>query len=319
MTKEMKDSLVQMITAEVLRQIKQQDTQNALPVASTKAGIDVLPETMLTDTIITARKLEGLSVVSVGAECLITPSANDYIKEKKIQLQRASTRANTASESDSRTYHFWSACSKVKSFDHRNCPEITVKFMHNQPRIDEIDSVLGKIDSAIKKGSSIGGIVVVETSPRALFATRKFSSLRPIVGNYSRSIEDGVDQIGANLLVLETAYLGKTAVLQLAELFVSLERVTGFVTLTVRDQNLPDGKLLICEVLDRQALEGLATDTGRSTPMAESLVAYDDLGAGEGSLVALSESGEATAPFRPKLVPLDAYCSAILDKIDLEV
>lgn len=98
-----------------------------------------------------------------------------------------------------------------------------------------------------------------------------------------------------------------------------IAKVTGFVTLTVRDQNLPDGKLLICEVLDRQALEGLATGTGRSTPMAESLVAYDDLGAGEGSLVALSESGEATAPFRPKLVPLDAYCSAILDKIDLEV
>ncbi len=97
-----------------------------------------------------------------------------------------------------------------------------------------------------------------------------------------------------------------------------IAKVTGVVTLTIKDQNLPDGKLLICEVLDRQALDGLATGTERKEPMAESLIAYDDLGAGEGSLVALSESGEATAPFRPKLVPLDAYCAAILDNIDLE-
>ncbi len=199
--------------------------QNSVFETFANTGVEVLPEAILSDTIITARKLDGLSVVTVGAESIITPSAKDYIKEKKIQLQRATTKANTVSQPECKTYHFWSACSKVKSFDSRNVPEISVEPVPNQPRIEEIDSVLGKIDSDIKNGSSKGGIIVVGTSPKALFATRKFSSLRPIVGSYPRTVEDGVKEIDANLLILETAYLGKAAVLHLAELFISLERV----------------------------------------------------------------------------------------------
>ena len=52
-----------------------------------------------------------------------------------------------------------------------------------------------------------------------------------------------------------------------------------------------------------------------SEPSGESLVLWDELGAGNGSLVALSESGEAAQPFRPELKPVDAYNAAILDQI----
>ena len=50
---------------------------------------------------------------------------------------------------------------------------------------------------------------------------------------------------------------------------------------------------------------------------AEPLVAWDDLGAGEGQLVAFSEGGEAAQPFRPADKPVDAYVAALLDHIDL--
>lgn len=52
-----------------------------------------------------------------------------------------------------------------------------------------------------------------------------------------------------------------------------------------------------------------------SEPKADSLVVWDALGAGIGSLIALSESGEAAQPFRPDLKPVDAYNAAILDDI----
>jgi len=48
------------------------------------------------------------------------------------------------------------------------------------------------------------------------------------------------------------------------------------------------------------------------------MVAWDDNGAGLGSLVAMSEGAEATQPFRPELKPVDAYASAILDEINLD-
>ncbi len=50
---------------------------------------------------------------------------------------------------------------------------------------------------------------------------------------------------------------------------------------------------------------------------AEPLVAWDDLGAGEGQLVAFSESGEAAQPFRPVDRPIDAYVAAILDRLTI--
>ena len=61
------------------------------------------------------------------------------------------------------------------------------------------------------------------------------------------------------------------------------------------------------------SLEELQSD---SQPAGDSLVLWDEIGAGNGALVALSESGEAAQPFRPELKPVDAYNAAILDKIN---
>lgn len=52
-------------------------------------------------------------------------------------------------------------------------------------------------------------------------------------------------------------------------------------------------------------------------PAGEELVVYDSLGAGIGSLIAISEGGEAAQPFLPESKPIDAYNAAILDSIEL--
>ncbi len=65
-----------------------------------------------------------------------------------------------------------------------------------------------------------------------------------------------------------------------------------------------------------------AADLGRpldpsAPPATEPLVAWDDLGAGDGQLVAFSEGGEAAQPFRPHDKPIDAYVAAIVDRLDI--
>lgn len=54
-------------------------------------------------------------------------------------------------------------------------------------------------------------------------------------------------------------------------------------------------------------------------PAAEELVVYDGLGAGLGSLIAISEGGEAAQPFYPQDKPIDAYNAAILDIVDVKL
>jgi len=62
------------------------------------------------------------------------------------------------------------------------------------------------------------------------------------------------------------------------------------------------------------SLEDLETD---QQPQADFCVVWDELGAGIGSRIAMSEGGEAAQPFRPKYKPVDAYNAALLDEINL--
>jgi ethanolamine utilization protein EutN len=87
-------------------------------------------------------------------------------------------------------------------------------------------------------------------------------------------------------------------------------KVIGRVTLTQTYQTLVGARFLLVAVQDRFSLAGKAKQTN------ETLVVYDHLGASEGDLIAVSESREACMPFYPeKRVPLDAYNSAILDRV----
>jgi microcompartment protein CcmK/EutM len=62
----------------------------------------------------------------------------------------------------------------------------------------------------------------------------------------------------------------------------------------------------------------LAELKGQRPPQAEEMVAWDEQGAGLGSLIAMSEGSEASQPFRPEPKPVDAYASAILDTVHLD-
>jgi microcompartment protein CcmK/EutM len=93
-------------------------------------------------------------------------------------------------------------------------------------------------------------------------------------------------------------------------------KVIGRVTLSDCYETLCGGRFLLVEVQDRFSLAGKPRKT------SESLIAYDNLGASEGDLIAFTESREASMPFYPeKRVPLDAFNSAILDSavIELEI
>ncbi|MEX0977243.1 MAG: EutN/CcmL family microcompartment protein [Pirellulales bacterium] len=63
------------------------------------------------------------------------------------------------------------------------------------------------------------------------------------------------------------------------------------------------------------SLEELAGD---ARPQGDTIVVYDELGAGLGCRIALSEGGEAAQPFYPEVKPVDAYNAAILDDVQLK-
>ena len=89
-----------------------------------------------------------------------------------------------------------------------------------------------------------------------------------------------------------------------------IARVIGNLTLNRQLPDLVAGRYLVVRPLDRAALAG----DRRGGP--ESIVVFDELSAGIGDLVGISEGREATSPFWPKKVPYDCYNAAILDDVD---
>jgi microcompartment protein CcmK/EutM len=82
------------------------------------------------------------------------------------------------------------------------------------------------------------------------------------------------------------------------------------VTLTpVVDQLV--GKALV--VLEPVTMANLVAKNGLGG--GKSLIAVDALGAAKGQMVAFTEGTEAANPYWPARVPVDAYCTLIVDSI----
>ena len=90
-----------------------------------------------------------------------------------------------------------------------------------------------------------------------------------------------------------------------------IAEVIGTVTLSRMHPTLEKQRWVIAVPFSLKALqEGLSPD-------GEDVIALDELGAGSGQRIGISEGVEASMPFHPERKPLDAYCAAILDQISV--
>ncbi|GAC1450364.1 MAG: hypothetical protein NVSMB9_34750 [Isosphaeraceae bacterium] len=90
-----------------------------------------------------------------------------------------------------------------------------------------------------------------------------------------------------------------------------IAEVVGRVTLSRQHASLKGSRYLLTLPMPLDALlEG-------SAKRGEDVVAYDELGAGPGALIGLSEGREAANPFGKTKTPIDAYCACLLDHLSL--
>jgi ethanolamine utilization protein EutN len=100
-----------------------------------------------------------------------------------------------------------------------------------------------------------------------------------------------------------------------------LGTVIGRVTLTQQEPVYRGGRLLLVQPWTRAQFAAAGSDTrpvsGALTaplPPGSTVVVYDELGAGEGSVVGFTEGAEAAQPFTGD-APVDAYCACIVEQL----
>lgn len=97
-----------------------------------------------------------------------------------------------------------------------------------------------------------------------------------------------------------------------------IAKTVGTVTLNRSHPSFRGGRLKIVVPIDWNEMLSIDPQTLAVDAKGEGLVAWDDLGAGIGQLVALAEGPEASQPFRPEPKAVDAYVTALIDTIDLD-
>ena len=89
--------------------------------------------------------------------------------------------------------------------------------------------------------------------------------------------------------------------------------VRGHLTLTPAVESFHSRTLAILEPV---TMENLRAKNGQGG--GKSLIAIDELGAATGQMVAFTEGREASNPFYPTPVPVDAYLTLIVDSVDVK-
>ena len=90
-----------------------------------------------------------------------------------------------------------------------------------------------------------------------------------------------------------------------------IAKVIGTVTLSRWHPSLAGARWIIGVPYSLKALKA------GNEPDGEDLIILDNLGAGFGNQVGISEGVEAAAPFHPEKKPLDAFCACIIDHLNL--
>lgn len=91
-----------------------------------------------------------------------------------------------------------------------------------------------------------------------------------------------------------------------------IAKVIGTVTLNRHHPSMDGATLKLAVPMTGEELKTNAE------PQADTIVVYDELGAGLGDRIMLSEGAEAAQPFYPELKPLDAYNAGIIDELNLK-
>src|SRR5688572_27048125 len=178
--------------------------------------------------IFTARQLEDLHktnghvTVPVGAR--VTPLGQDWLRHKQISLKYGSngtvsrtSAASTASPATSEqkalpiafaplgTLLWWcdGPCGQAKGAIAAQSRESSLQPLGLPASNDNLVPAIKRIAGEVKAGRASGGILLVQSGAAAVVYANRCPSLRAILGTCRDAVQQGVEQVGANVLVIE--------------------------------------------------------------------------------------------------------------------
>ncbi len=177
--------------------------------------------------IFTARQIEDLHktnghvTVPVGAR--VTPLAQDWLRQKKVALKYGGSNGSALggesappvaqsalplSFAPTGTLLWWcdGPCGAAKGAVAAQARESNLQPLDLPATSENLVPAIKRIAAEVKFGRASGGILLVQMGAAAVVYANRCPSLRAILGTCRQSVEQGVQLVGANVLVIEYPY-----------------------------------------------------------------------------------------------------------------
>lgn len=173
--------------------------------------------------IITARQLEDLHKsnghVTLPYRARLTPLAMDWVRARKIivgysdmpaQSSNGAAKDQSAAPADAKAdvagaLLWWcdGPCGPAKAAIAMQAKESALRGIDLAPDARNLVPAIKRLASEIKNGNAAGGILVLQSAASAVVLANRCPSIRAIVGTNLESVEQGIGQIAANVLLIE--------------------------------------------------------------------------------------------------------------------
>lgn len=186
----------------------------------------------MNDMIVTARQLEylhkshgGNGQVTLPYRARLTPLAVDYVRSRKLVLGYSDVapapsgtksaemlKPLAASQSPPviapGAFLWWcdGPCGVAKAAIVQEEKQSLLRALDKPQDAKQIVNAIKALAAEVKSSRATGGILLVQTAALAVVYANRCPSLRAILGTCLEAVEQGVQQVAANVLIIEYPY-----------------------------------------------------------------------------------------------------------------
>ena len=176
--------------------------------------------------IVTAERLRAAMQASpngeavLAADARLTPLANDLARELPRRIRRVTDSVDGSVSRGTAVGLPWLSwcdgrCPAVEAIERRHRARLRPTGAPRDPAA--VAQVVCDLVSAVRGGRVAGGLLFVATAARAMCFTNRCASLRAVLGTCDQAVQQGMDELGANVLVVEYPHIGRRAMIDMVD------------------------------------------------------------------------------------------------------
>ncbi|MDA8378884.1 MAG: hypothetical protein ACYCUV_02115 [Phycisphaerae bacterium] len=169
--------------------------------------------------VITASRLAGLEgTIYLAAGAKLSPLAVDLVKQRGLQIQTISAAPKAATTT---SWIYWmqghcpSAARAIEQLRGKAVADVRTAASQQLP------AVIRAVAKEFAGGQTRLAVLFVPSAARAVCLANRCANLRAIVGTCRQAVQEGIELLGANVLVLEYPHHGFKSMDELVRLFLT--------------------------------------------------------------------------------------------------